>query len=85
MPRNENGKADVLYKIIERDDCDISQDIISISNRRWGSLDIDYFASEYNAKWPHVYSRFWCNRTSGVDAFTYDWSKGCGIVVPPIT
>ena len=40
LPRDENGKADHLSKIIERerDDWGISQDIISILNRRWGSF-----------------------------------------------
>ena len=57
----------------------------SLPSKSINKKDIDYFASQYNAKLPHFYSRLWCNGTLGVDAFSYDWSKGFGLLVPPIT
>lgn len=84
IPRSENCRADYLSKIIESDDWSIGENIFEMIEGRWGKLEIDYFASEHNAKLPVFYSRFWCEHTSGVDAFTYDWSKSFGLFVPPV-
>jgi hypothetical protein len=84
IPRSEKSSADYLSKVIEADDWAISFSILDMIRSRWGQLDVDYFASEHNAKLPVFYSRFWCYRTTGVDSFTYDWGHSFGLYVPPI-
>lgn len=42
------------------------------------------FASAHNAKLPVFYSRFWNDRSAGVDAFTADWCGKFGLFVPPV-
>lgn len=53
--------------------------------QRQGSIDVNWFASEYNAKITIFYSRFWNRNCTGVDAFMYDWSKRRGLFVPPLS
>lgn len=84
LPRSLNDRADYLSKVIEKDDWGISFEILSMIIDRWGRLDLDYFASEHNAKLPVFYSKFWCYKSSGVDAFTFDWSQSFGLYVPPV-
>lgn len=84
VPRGDNCRADYMSKVIEVDDWSIGNNILELINARWGQLDIDYFASEHNAKLPVFYSRFWCYKTSGVDAFTVDWRESFGLYVPPV-
>ena len=84
LPRSLIERADYLSRVIEKDDWGISFEILSMIQNRWGNLDVDYFASEHNAKLAIFYSRFWCYKSSGVDAFTFDWSQSFGLYVPPI-
>ena len=84
LPRSLNDKADYLSRVIEKDDWGISFEILSLIQNRWGPLEVDYFASKHNAKLATFYSKFWCYQSSGVDAFTYDWSQYFGLYVPPI-
>lgn len=84
IPREENCRADYMSKVIEMDDWAIGPNILNLISATWGPLDVDYFASEHNAKLPVFYSRFWCYKTSGVDAFTVDWSGSFGLFVPPV-
>ena len=64
-------RADYLSRVIEKDDWGISFEILSMIQNRWGNLDVDYFASEHNAKLAFFYSRFWCYKSSGVDGRIY--------------
>ena len=47
-------------------------------------MEVDWFASSYNAKLSHFYFRFWEEGSAGVDAFTEKWGKVFGFVNPPI-
>jgi hypothetical protein len=84
LPREKNDIADYFSKVIERDDWGISLHILDLIQCRWGNLEIDFFASKHNAKLDCFYSRFLCEGTSGVDAFTYNWGNVFGLFVPPI-
>lgn len=84
LPREQNSIADYFSKIIEKDDWGISFHILDLIQTRWGNLEVDFFASKHNATHPRFYSRFLCEGTLGVDAFTYDWSHVFGLFVPPI-
>ena len=84
LPRTENFKADYLSKIREVDDWSICDSLLDMIQTRWGPLEVDFFASEHNAKLPVFFSRFWCEKSSGVDAFTVDWACFYGLFVPPV-
>ena len=45
---------------------------------------IDLFASDHNAKCKKFYSNFFCEDTSGIDAFAHDWAGEVAWVCPPI-
>lgn len=62
----------------------ISSDVVQIVIDRWGQLEIDWFASSYNAKFQRFYSRFWNESCTGVDAFTGNWAAYYGLFMPPI-
>lgn len=84
IPRCDNSRADYLSRITEIDDWGVTPEIIDMIQNKWGNLDVDFFASEHNAKLPVFYSRFWSYQSTGVDAFTYDWSSVFGLFVPPV-
>lgn len=84
IPRSLNEKADYYSKIVDHDDWGVSFEIMSIIQSRFGSLSVDWFASNHNAKLPRFYSRFWNDSCAGIDAFTESWSTDFGLFVPPI-
>lgn len=85
IPRTENEKADYYSKIIDYDDWGLSTELFNYLNEFFGPLQIDWFASEHNAKLPCFFSRFWCENTLGIDAFSENWGGYNGLFVPPIT
>jgi len=84
IPRSENEKADYFSKITDFDDWGISFEMLSILQARYGVFEIDWFASENNAKVSKFYSRFLNPSSFGVDAFTANWDEYFGLFVPPI-
>ena len=47
-------------------------------------FSIDLFASDKNAKCKRFYSNFFCEGTSGIDAFAHNWSGEMAWACPPI-
>ncbi|XP_053391932.1 uncharacterized protein LOC128554660 [Mercenaria mercenaria] len=85
IPRSENDKADYLSKIVDFDDWGISFEVFNILQERFGQFEVDWFASEYNAKVSKFYSRFWNPSSAGIDAFTEYWGNCFGLFVPSIS
>ena len=85
IPRTENEKSDYLSRILDFDDWGISFVLLDMIQQRYWPLQVDWFASNYNAKLPKFYSRFWNPSSSGVDAFAAFWGNEFGLFVPPIT
>ena len=52
--------------------------------KRWGPFDCDLFADYNNHKLHVFFSAYWCPGSSGVDAFSYDWSAYNCWIFPPI-
>ena len=67
IPRTLNDKADSFLKILDSDDWSLSSKLFDLISSRWGPFAVDWFASEHNAKVATFYTRFWCERTAGVD------------------
>ena len=85
IPRTLNDKADYFPKILDSDDWGLSSKLFDIISSRWGPFAIDWFGSEHKAKVVTFYTRFWCERTAGVDAFMEYWGGSNGYYVPPIS
>jgi hypothetical protein len=85
IPRSQNEMSDYLSKIVDHDDWGISFKILNMLHDKWGVLQIDWFASDHNAKLPTYWSRFWNEGCAGVDAFSESWSCTLGLFVPPIS
>ena len=79
-----NQGADYLSKVIDYNDWGLSGELFNLLDQRWGPFEVDWFASEHNAKTVKFYSRFWCPSCAGVDAFTENWGHCNGYFVPPI-
>jgi hypothetical protein len=87
IPRGLNKDADAISRLadeIDIDDWGITVDFFKILDGRWGPITIDLFANYYNSKTQRFYSLFITPHSSGVDAFSYDWSSELGLMVPPI-
>ena len=84
IPRSENEQADFVSRLIDTDDWSISEELFKILSQKWGPFTIDCFACFYNKKLDRYFSRFWNPESSGVDAFTQDWSGENCLLVPPV-
>ena len=84
IPRKENERADLLSRIVDRDDWSVSQSLFKFLNHVWGPFTIDRFADSNNTKLIKFNSKFWSPNSSGVDAFAYSWVGENNWLVPPI-
>ena len=76
--------ADNISRIIDHDDWRITSEFYNHLNSMYGPCMFDCFASSNTAKCRKFYSKFWCPGTSGVDAFSFDWSNHNCWLVPPV-
>ena len=84
IPRDENGLADYLSRIIDYDDWGLNQEIFAHIDELWGPHSVDRFASKHNTKLVRFNSRFWVKGTEAVDAFTVNWNGENNYFCPPI-
>ena len=54
-------------------------------DKRWGPHTCDRFACHYNTKCLKFNSKYWCTRTSGINALQRVWTGEVNWVVPPPT
>ena len=66
-------------------DWGIAAVLFEILSKKWGPFAVDWFASEYNAKVEQFYTRFWPEKSTGVDAFMGNWGNCNGYFVPQIS
>ena len=84
IPRTQNQKADYLGKIIDFDDRHVKDKYFQAASAYWSTCAIDCFASCENKKVPKFYSKFFSPGTSGVDAFSFNWSGEFCWLAPPL-
>ena len=84
IPRAQNERADLLSRIIDRDDWSVSISLFKYLNFLWGPFTFDRFADSNNTKLSKFNSKFWSPGTSGVDAFSYSWEAENNWLVPPV-
>ena len=85
IPRERNVKADELSKMTDRDDWSVSTKIFHlVQHKLTQPFDLDPFADNSNAKCFKFYSKHWCEKSSGVNAFAFNWTGKHVWLVPPI-
>ena len=76
IPRKENEQADFFSGVIDYNDWGISTDWYhKICDYCKVSPDFDRFADHDNTKCKKFNSRFYHDKSAGVDAFAHDWSN----------
>jgi hypothetical protein len=83
IPRERNQLADYLSKVHEVDDFGLQPSMFDFVLHEFGPLDVDRFASAHNALLPVFFSEFWCEGSSGVNAFTVSWHGTFSYCFPP--
>ena len=84
VPRQQNKSADGISKYFDKEDWGVSDEFFQFMNQMWGPYSFDRFANEENNKVVNFNSKFWCEKTSGVDAFTQNWQGHNNWLLPPI-
>ena len=85
IPREENERADLLSRFIDKDDWSVNPSIFQIVNAKWGPHTFDRFASYYNAQLPRFNSKFAAPGSDGVDALAQNWSKENNWICPLVS
>jgi len=83
VPREENQIADDLSKIEDTEDWQVQRSIFEFLQKRYGTFTLDAFASNLSRKTDFFFSKYWCEGSSGVDAFSYSWKNETLWLVPP--
>jgi hypothetical protein len=83
IPRTQNERADEISKWWDKDDWQIHPVLFNALSALWGLHTFDRFGSHLNSLCPSFNSYFWCPRTAGVDAFTFDWAGLNNWINPP--
>ena len=84
IPRALNERADLLSRIVDKDDWSVSISLFKYLDFLWGPFTFDRFADSNNTKLSKFNSKFWSPGTAGVDAFAYSWEAENNWLVPPI-
>ena len=84
VPRELNVIADYYSKFQDTDDWSIDDITFNKVNERFGQFTIDRFADNRNTKLSRFNSKYYCPNTSGVDAFTEDWTHENNWICPPV-
>jgi len=84
IPREMNSFADDLSKTKDTDNWGIDYETFDYIQSKFGKFSFDRFADNRNRKVIKFNSRFHCENSTGVNAFTFDWSQEFNWLCPPI-
>ena len=85
IPRERNQYADYLSKLADTDDWSMDDETYAYLCQEFGHPLFDRFADNLNHKTLRFNSRFHCPESSGVNAFSQDWSRvALNWLCPPI-
>ena len=76
--------ADQMSKDMDFSDFYICKEDFSVLQSEFGPFAGDYFASSFTCRMVPFFSRFMCEGSSGVDAFSVSWREGRGYFHPPV-
>ena len=85
IPRTLNERADLLSRVIDLDDCSVSQEFFEMVKKRLEcKFTVDRIANHINKKCKRFFSPWWVPETEGVNAFSQNWTGEENWLVPPI-
>ena len=84
LPREENLRADLLSRFIDKDDWRLNPRVFSMIDMKWGPHSIDRFSSHLNNQVPKFNSKFFSPGCFGVDALAQNWSTDNNWLCPPV-
>ena len=84
IPREMNEKADLLSRIVDRDDWCINPAIFAWLDSIWGPHTVGRFADYNNHQLPRFNSRCWNPGSDAVDTFTVNWGAENNWWCPPV-
>lgn len=85
ISRDSNKNADLISKIVDPDDWEITDYLFNIIDAKWGPFTVDRFANFNNNKVKRFNSKYLVPGTEAVDAFSQDWSYEINLLVPPVS
>ena len=68
LPREENARADLLSRFIDRDDWSLISVVFQSLDARWGSHSVDRFSSYFNSQVVRFNSKYFSPGCAAVDA-----------------
>ena len=77
IPRDLNSFADFYSKNTDSGDWKLNPNIFNYLQRKWGTFDIDLFASYNNHQTDRYYSLYFTPTCEGVNAFSFHWGRRC--------
>ena len=76
--------ADRVSKDMDFSDFYISDEDFSVLQKKYGPFSCDYFASSFTFRMKPFASRYLCEGSVGMDAFSLSWREGRGFFHPPV-
>ena len=83
MPREENARADLLSRFIDRDDRSLNPEVFMSLDARWGPHTVDRFPSYFNSQVVRFNSKYLSPGCYAVDALAQDWRSDNNWLCPP--
>ena len=83
LPREENARADLLSRFIDRDDWSLNPVVFQFLDARWGPHSVDRFSSHFNSQVVRFNSKYFSPGCAAVDALAQDWSSDNNWLCPP--
>lgn len=83
LPREENARADLLSRFIDRDDWSLNPVVFQSLDARWGPHSVDRFSSYFNSQVVRFNSKYFSPGCAAVDALAQDWSSDNNWLCPP--
>lgn len=84
LPREENVRADLLSRFIDRDDWSLNPAVFRFLDARWGPHSVDRFSSHFNSQVARFNSKYFSPGCSAVDALAQDWGSDNNWLCPPV-
>ena len=83
ISRENNVDADFISKLRDYDDWIVKNSTFKFLTKKWGTMNVDRFASYKNSKCSRFNSKYLFPSTEAINAFSQDWSNEANWLVPP--
>ena len=85
IPRSQNERADVLSRVVDKDDWCVNPSVFRLPDAKWGPHTFDRFATYYNSQLLRFKSKFASPGCSEVDALAQDRSADNNWMCHPVS